>query len=183
MKIIDTELSDIKILVPEIFQDSRGFFFESFNLKIFNNLIGSSYTFVQDNNSSSIANVLRGLHYQITKPQAKLIRVVHGEIFDVAVDIRKSSTTFGHWVSEYLSSENNHQMWVPIGFAHGFYVVSDKAEVLYKTTDYYSPDDERCILWNDTFLSIDWPILNNSSPIISPKDIQGVSFHNADYFE
>ena len=182
MNIIDTELSEVKILIPEVYQDSRGFFFESFNLNDFNKLIDGAYSFVQDNHSSSNKNVLRGLHYQLTKPQAKLTRVVYGEIFDVAVDIRKNSNTFGKWIGKYLSSENNHQMWIPVGFAHGFYVISDRAEVLYKTTDFYSPDDERCILWNDDSLSIDWPLLKSSPPVISPKDLEGVSFQNADYF-
>lgn len=183
MNIVDTELSDVKILIPELFQDSRGFFFESYNLKDFNNLISGSHVFVQDNHSSSCNNVLRGLHYQLINSQDKLVRVLHGEIFDVAVDIRRNSNTFGKWVGRYLSSENNHQMWIPAGFAHGFYVTSGKAEVLYKTTDFYTPGDERCILWNDSYLSIDWPLLENLPPIISAKDLEGVSFHNADYFE
>ena len=182
MNIINTEISDVKILVPEVFKDSRGSFFESFNLEMFNSLIGGSYEFVQDNHSSSINNVLRGLHYQLTKPQAKLIRVIHGEIFDVVVDIRKTSNTFGQWIGRYISSENNHQMWVPTGFAHGFYVTSDKADVLYKTTDFYSPEDERCIVWNDDSLSIDWPITKDSPPIVSSKDHKGISFKSADYF-
>ena len=182
MNIINTEISDVIILTTDIFQDSRGFFFESFNLKAFNSLISGAHAFVQDNHSSSHNNVLRGLHYQLNKPQAKLIRVLKGEIFDVAVDIRKNSNTFGKWVGRYLSSENNHQMWIPAGFAHGFYVTSEKADVLYKTTDFYTPEDERCILWNDNSLSIDWPLLNNSPPIISSKDLEGVSFQNADYY-
>ena len=126
--------------------------------------------------------MLRGLHYQLTNPQAKLIRVVYGEIFDVAVDVRKTSSTFGKWVGKYLSSDNKYQMWIPVGFAHGFYVTSKKAEVLYKTTDFYNPNDERCILWNDVSLSINWPLLKDLPPVISSKDQAGVSFKNADYF-
>jgi dTDP-4-dehydrorhamnose 3,5-epimerase len=182
MHIIDTELPDVKILTPDIFQDSRGFFFESFNSKTFKNLVGYSDVFVQDNHSNSKMNVLRGLHYQLNDPQAKLVSVLNGEIFDVAVDLRKDSKTFGQWAGKILSSENKHQMWVPVGFAHGFYVTSKHADVLYKTSDFYNPKDERCILWNDDFLSIEWPISNNIQPILSPKDLEGVSFHNADHF-
>lgn len=182
MKIVDTLLPEIKILIPEKHTDSRGYFFESFNLNNFNKLINGSYEFVQDNQSSSEKSVLRGLHYQIKNPQAKLVRVLKGEIFDVAVDIRKNSQNFGKWVGHYLSSENSNQMWIPVGFAHGFYVISEYAEVLYKTTDYYSPDSERCILWNDEKLSIDWPIEENNTPIVSSRDMNGDLFTNADYF-
>lgn len=183
MKVIDTELPDIKIIEPKLYKDTRGFFFESFNLNSFNEQISNSYNFVQDNHSRSIKNVLRGLHYQLEKPQAKLIRVLNGEIFDVAVDIRQNSPTFGKWVGRYLSSSNNYQMWIPEGFAHGFYVISDYADVCYKTTDFYDPEDERCIVWNDSYLSIEWPSSNTSTPIISSKDLEGDAFNDADYFQ
>lgn len=183
MDIINTEISGVKILVPKVFHDKRGFFLESFNSNIFNTLVCNTYSFVQDNHSHSKNNVLRGLHYQTTNPQAKLVRVLNGEIYDVAVDLRKSSKTFGKWVGKKLSSENNHQIWIPDGFAHGFYVISDSADVLYKTTDFYEPKSEKCILWNDPSLSISWPTDKNNQPIISLKDQKGTSFLNADYFE
>ena len=172
---IATPLSipDVVLLEPKVFGDERGFFFESFNQKVFNDLIGREITFVQDNHSRSVKNVLRGLHYQIEQPQGKLVRVIEGEIFDVAVDIRQTSPTFGKWVSATLSSKNKHQLWIPSGFAHGFLVLSDTAEVLYKATDYYSPANEKIILWSDSQISIDWPI-KNFTPITSDKDKSGM---------
>lgn len=172
---IATPLSipDVVLLEPKVFGDERGFFFESFNQKVFNDQIGREITFVQDNHSRSAKNVLRGLHYQIEQPQEKLVRVIEGEIFDVAVDIRQTSPTFGKWVSATLSSKNKHQLWIPSGFAHGFLVLSDTAEVLYKATDYYSPANEKIILWSDSQISIDWPI-KNFTPITSDKDKSGM---------
>jgi dTDP-4-dehydrorhamnose 3,5-epimerase len=172
---IATPLSipDVVLLEPKVFGDERGFFFESFNQKVFNDLIGREITFVQDNHSRSAKNVLRGLHYQIEQPQGKLVRVIEGEVFDVAVDIRQTSPSFGKWVSATLSSKNKHQLWIPAGFAHGFLVLSDTAEVLYKATDYYSPANEKIILWTDSQISIDWPI-KNFTPITSDKDRNGM---------
>ena len=180
MKIISAEIPDILIIEPQIFQDNRGFFFEAFNLKKFTEQTGINVNFVQDNHSYSKRNVLRGLHYQIEQPQGKLVRAVVGSIFDVAVDIRKSSPTFGKWVGYEISSENKRQIWIPSGFAHGFMVLSEVAEVLYKTTDYYAPHGERTILWNDTDLAIDWQISN--SPIVSEKDAACKSFNVAEVF-
>lgn len=179
---ISTPLSipDVVLLEPKVFGDERGFFFESFNQKQFNKFIGQEITFVQDNHSRSAKNVLRGLHYQIEQPQGKLVRVIEGEIFDVAVDLRKSSPYFGKWVSAILSSMNKHQLWIPAGFAHGFLVLSDTAEVIYKATDYYAPASEKTILWNDSQLSINWP-LNDITPITSSKDQQGVLFKHAPF--
>lgn len=181
---IATSLSipDVILFTPKIFGDERGFFFESFNQKVFNQLIGRQVNFVQDNHSRSTKNVLRGLHYQIEQPQAKLVRVTHGEIFDVAVDIRRSSKTFGKWVGETLSADNKKQLWIPEGFAHGFLVLSDTAEVLYKASNYYAPTAERVLLWNDPTLGVNWP-LNFSIPTLSSKDVNGVSFGHAEYFD
>lgn len=180
MNIIPTEIPEVLILEPRVFGDDRGFFFESFNEKTFADKVGVSARFVQDNHSRSSNGVLRGLHYQIQQAQGKLIRVVSGEIFDVAVDIRRSSPTFGQWVGHFLSAENKQQLWVPMGFAHGFLVVSAMAEVLYKTTDFYAPAQERCIRWDDPDLDIAWPL--SAPPILSTKDQAGVSFHNAEVF-
>ncbi|HEY0269222.1 MAG TPA: dTDP-4-dehydrorhamnose 3,5-epimerase [Methyloradius sp.] len=180
MNLIQTDIPDVLILEPKIFGDSRGFFYESFNQNTFNALIGLNETFVQDNHSGSAKGVLRGLHYQIQQPQGKLVRVTAGEVFDVAVDLRKSSSTFGKWVGAYLSEENKRQMWVPEGFAHGFLVISDFAEFLYKTTDFYAPEFERCIRWDDPDLNIDWPL--NGSPILSGKDKLGLSFTQSEAF-
>lgn len=180
MKIISTEIPDVLILEPQVFRDNRGSFFESFNLKKFTENTGIDVNFVQDNHSYSKQHVLRGLHYQIVQPQAKLVRAVVGNIFDVAVDIRKNSPTFGKWVGYEISAENKRQIWIPSGFAHGFVVISEAAEVLYKTTDYYSPQGERTILWNDTDLNIDWQI--NAQPIISTKDADGKPFDMAEVF-
>lgn len=171
MRIEITDMSDVIILEPRVFEDSRGFFYESFNEKIFIDKTGLNLHFVQDNHSCSIQNVLRGLHYQIQNAQGKLVRVVKGEVFDVAVDLRQSSPTFGKWVGCILSAENRRQLWVPPGFAHGFLTLSETAEFLYKTTDYYAPQHERCLLWNDPTLKIDWPLA--ATPILSPKDLEG----------
>ena len=178
MNVISNSIPDVKLIEPKVFGDARGFFFESFNQKAFNEATGTNHQFVQDNHSRSAKGVLRGLHYQIQQPQGKLVRVVRGAVFDVAVDIRKSSPTFGRWVGAELSEDNQHQLWVPPGFAHGFLVLSDLADFLYKTTDYYAPQYERSILWNDSDLNIDWPI---GEPILSNKDRQGLKFNSADF--
>ncbi len=180
MNVLATEIPDVMLIEPRVFGDDRGFFFESFNAKAFSEKTGVSLPFVQDNHSRSIQNVLRGLHYQIQQPQGKLVRALMGSIFDVAVDIRKSSPHFGQWVGYELSAENKRQLWVPPGFAHGFVVLSEFAEVAYKTTDYYAPQHERCILWNDSDLAIDWQI--TASPILSAKDQAGVRLKSADLF-
>lgn len=180
MKIIPTAIPDVVVLDPQVYRDDRGFFFESFNGRAFDEAIGKHVTFVQDNHSCSLKNVLRGLHYQIRQPQGKLVRVVAGVIFDVAVDIRKGSPTFGGWVGEVLSAENKKQFWIPEGFAHGFVVISDHAEVLYKTTGYWSPENERCIIWNDASVGIKWPI--GAEPILSTKDAQGAALLDTDVF-
>ncbi len=180
MKIISTEIPDVLIIEPQVFHDNRGLFFESFNLKKFTDKTGINVNFVQDNHSYSKQHVLRGLHYQIIQPQAKLVRAVVGNIFDVAVDIRKNSPTFGQWVGYEISAENKRQIWIPSGFAHGFVVISEAAEVIYKTSDYYSPQGERTILWNDADLNIDWQI--NTQPIISTKDADGKPFNIAEVF-
>jgi dTDP-4-dehydrorhamnose 3,5-epimerase len=171
MKVIKTVIPDVLTIEPKVFGDGRGFFYESFNQKAFNEATGLNVSFVQDNHSRSAKGVLRGLHYQIQQPQGKLVRVVKGAVFDVAVDIRKSSPTFGLWVGTELSEENRRQMWIPAGIAHGFLVLSVSAEFLYKTTDYYAPEYERCILWNDSALGIKWP--TNEEPQLSAKDQQG----------
>lgn len=180
MKAIPTAIPEVVILEPKVYGDDRGFFFESFNERTFESLTEVAANFVQDNHSRSAKNVLRGLHYQINKPQGKLVRVVAGEVFDVAVDLRKNSSTFGKWVGEYLSADNKKQLWIPVGFAHGFLVLSDVAEFLYKTTDYYAPEHERCIIWNDRELNIDWPVTGD--PILSAKDLGGVPFERAEMF-
>ena len=178
MKVTRLAIPDVVLIEPKVFGDARGFFFECFNQKAFNEATGTNHQFVQDNHSRSAKGVLRGLHYQIQQPQGKLVRVVRGAVFDVAVDIRKSSPTFGRWVGAELSEDNQHQLWVPPGFAHGFLVLSDLADFLYKTTDYYAPQYERSILWNDSDLNIDWPI---GEPILSNKDRQGLKFNSADF--
>ncbi len=180
MKATPLAIPEVILIEPKVFGDDRGFFFESFNQAKFEAAIGRQVAFVQDNHSRSVKNVLRGLHYQIQQPQGKLVRVAHGEVFDVAVDIRKSSPTFGQWVGEILSAENKRQMWVPEGFAHGFVVLSDTAEFLYKTTDYYAPENERSIAWNDPAIAIQWPI--DGEPVLSAKDQQGKSLAGAEYF-
>lgn len=181
MKAIRTKIPEVLIIEPKVFGDERGFFYESFNHELFERAVGKSVAFVQDNHSKSAYHVLRGLHYQIRQAQGKLVRVVAGEVFDVAVDIRKSSPTFGQWVGEILSAENKRQLWVPEGFAHGFVVLSETAEFLYKTTDYYHPEFERSIAWNDVEIGIQWPF--EGAPVLSVKDAQAVSLNDADVFE
>jgi len=180
MKIIQTEIPDVLIIEPKVFGDDRGFFYESHNEKALKELAGISETFVQDNHSRSAKNVLRGLHYQIQQPQGKLVRVVVGAVFDVAVDLRKTSKTFGQWVGTHLTAENKQQFWVPAGFAHGFVVLSDYAEFLYKTTNYYAPQHERSLLWNDPDLAIAWPI--TEEPILSAKDCAGKLLRDAEVY-
>ena len=180
MNVIHTEIPDVFIIEPKIFGDERGFFFESFNQKVWEEKTGLRTVFVQDNHSRSGKNVLRGLHYQIQQPQGKLVRAISGEVFDVAVDIRKNSPTFGKRVGVHLSAENKRQLWVPEGFAHGFLVLSGVAEFLYKTTDYWAPEYERSILWNDPDLAIEWPL--QGAPILARKDAEGLSFREAEYF-
>jgi len=180
MKVIQTEIQDLLIVEPRVFGDDRGFFFESFNRARFTELTGRDVNFVQDNHSRSAKNVLRGLHYQIRHPQAKLVRVVQGAVLDVVVDIRKSSPTFGQHVALELSAINKRMVWIPEGFAHGFVVLSDSADFLYKTTDYWFPEHERCILWNDPALAIDWRI--TEFPSLSGKDMQGKCLVDAELF-
>jgi len=178
MKVTPTSIADVLIIEPKVFGDQRGFFLESFNQRAFNAATGTDFNFVQDNHSRSAKNVLRGLHYQLGQPQGKLVRVVRGAVFDVAVDIRPASPTFGQWFGLELSEENHRQLWVPPGLAHGFLVLSDSAEFLYKTTDYYAPEQERCIVWNDPTLGIAWP-LEGGSPLLSGKDAAGLAFKAA----
>lgn len=175
-----TSLSDVLILKPKVFEDDRGFFFESFNAKDFRVATGLERTFVQDNHSHSSMNVLRGLHYQIGRPQGKLVRVVSGEVFDVAVDLRRLSSTFGKWVGVELSAQNKRQLWIPEGFAHGFIVLSETADFLYKTTDYWYPEDERTVVWNDPILGIDWRV--SGAPVLAVKDRAGKSLTEADCY-
>jgi dTDP-4-dehydrorhamnose 3,5-epimerase len=182
MNLIPTSIADVKILEPKVFGDERGFFYESYNHNRFQELTGQDVNFVQDNHSKSQQGVLRGLHYQIKQPQGKLVRVIKGEVFDIAVDLRKSSPTFGQWVGITISAENCRQVWVPQGFAHGFLVLSETAEFLYKTTDFYAPEHERCILWEDSKLAIDWPLAGLEIQL-SDKDRQGSVFSAAEYFE
>ena len=181
MKLIDTAIADIKLLEPRVFEDERGFFFESYNRRSFEAALGGAVSFVQDNHSKSSRGVVRGLHYQLPpRGQGKLVRVVNGSVFDVAVDIRRNSPTFGRWVGEILSAENRRQMWIPEGFAHGFVALSESAEFLYKTTDYYAPEFERCILWADPDIAIDWP--TGHAAIVSAKDRNGVVLKQAECF-
>ena len=181
MKATPTAIPDVVVLEPKVFGDDRGFFFESFNLKAFREATGLDVDFVQDNHSKSVQGVLRGLHYQIQQAQGKLVRVVQGEVFDVAVDLRKGSKTFGQWVGERLSAENKKQLWIPVGFAHGFVVLSDTAEFLYKTTDYYAPQYERAIRWDDPELAIDWQFAG--APLLSGKDAAAPGFKDAEVFQ
>lgn len=183
MKVASTSLPGVMILEPKVFGDDRGFFFESFNERHFNEMLGldSSTRFVQDNHSRSVKNVLRGLHYQIAHPQGKLVRVSQGAVFDVAVDIRRSSPTFGLWEGVTLSADNKRQLWIPAGFAHGFVVLTDSAEFLYKTTDYWAAKSERCIAWNDPAIGIDWPI--DIEPLLSIKDQAGTLLADAEVFD
>ena len=178
MKIGPTTLPGVMLIEPKVFGDDRGFFFESFNQRVFLENTGLAPSFVQDNHSRSARNVLRGLHYQIKQPQGKLVRVTAGEVFDVAVDIRRGSPTFGRWFGDILSAENKKQMWIPPDFAHGFLVLSDFAEFLYKTTDYWAPEHERCIRWDDSTLAIDWP-LRHGLPTLSVKDASGMPLSDA----
>lgn len=180
MQAIKTAIPDVIIFEPKVFGDDRGFFYESFNQKIFEEATGLSFNFVQDNHSKSAKNVMRGLHYQIQQPQGKLVRVSSGQVFDVAVDIRKSSSTFGQYIGVHLSAENKRQLWVPPGFAHGFVVLSETAEFLYKTTALYAPQFERCIRWDDPTIAIAWPI--EGAPLLSAKDQQGASLKEAELF-
>lgn len=181
MNVIRTEIPDVLILEPKVFGDHRGFFMESFNARVFREATGVQADFVQDNHSRSARGVLRGLHYQIRKPQGKLVRVVRGSVFDVAVDLRRSSPTFGRWVGTELSEDNKRQFWVPPGFAHGFVVTSDSADFLYKTTEYYAPEHERCVAWNDPTIGIQWPA--GIQPVLSEKDQRGAALGQAEVFD
>jgi dTDP-4-dehydrorhamnose 3,5-epimerase len=180
LKVTPTSIPSVLIIEPRVFGDTRGFFFESFNQRAFNLATGLDVNFVQDNHSRSSKGVLRGLHYQIQQPQGKLVRVVRGSVFDVTVDLRKSSPTFGQWVGVELTEDNHRQLWIPPGFAHGFYVLSDSADFLYKTTDYYAPEFECSLIWNDPTIGIEWPL--NTQPIISAKDAQGKKLADAEVF-
>ena len=184
MKATRLAIPDVVLIEPRVFGDDRGFFFESFNHHQFEESVGRSVKFVQDNHSRSNKGVLRGLHYQIENPQGKLVRVVNGEVLDIAVDLRRSSPTFKKWVGALLSAENKHQLWVPEGFAHGFVVLSDSADFLYKTTDYYSPQDERCLLWNDAEIGVNWMLerLGSAAPQLSAKDQVGLLSGKAEVF-
>ncbi len=180
LKVIPTRLPEVKILEPEAFGDARGFFFERFNARAFHAQVYAGVEFVQDNHSRSLKQVLRGLHYQIQHPQGKLVWVIQGEVFDVAVDLRRSSSHFGQWTGVYLSAENRRQLWIPAGFAHGFVVVSDSAEFLYKTTDYWFPEYERSILWNDPEIGIEWPL--DGAPLLAAKDAAGKRLADAEVY-
>lgn len=182
MKVIDTAIADVKIIEPKVFGDERGFFFESFNERTFRETIGVNVAFVQDNHSKSVKGVLRGLHYQVRQPQGKLVRVVAGEVFDVAVDIRRQSPSFGKHVAVRLSADNKRMLWVPVGFAHGFIVTSDSAEFLYKTTDYYAPTYDRSLLWNDPALGIEWPLDEVGTPQLKAADMHAKPLADAELF-
>ncbi len=179
-----TALSDVLILEPKVFGDARGFFFESYNERDFSSATGLQVRFVQDNHSRSKKGVLRGLHYQVAHAQGKLLRVTQGEVFDVCVNLKRGHPAFGKWVGVVLSEENKRQLWIPPGFAHGFLVLRDDTDVMYKTTDYYSPEDERCLLWNDPAVGIDWPlsVLEGAAPLLTDKDRQGLCLSSADVF-
>lgn len=181
MKVIDTRIPDVKIIEPQVWGDERGFFMETYRASIMDELTGGK-PFVQDNHSKSAQGTLRGLHYQVQYTQGKLVRVVQGAVFDVAVDMRRNSPSFGQWVGEILSAENKRQLWVPEGFAHGFYVISDNAEFVYKCTDYYAPEHERSLKWNDPTVGIDWPLMNGQPLLLSAKDEAGKSFEEADKY-
>lgn len=181
MKVIDTSLPDVKIIEPKVFEDARGFFFESFNSRVFEQEVAAGVQFTQDNHSRSSKGVLRGMHYQIQHPQGKLVHVLSGEVFDVAVDLRRSSPTFGKWAGALLSAENKRHMWIPPGFAHGFVVLSDAAEFFYKTADFWYPEHERCLLWNDPDVAIDWPI--DFEPILAQKDAAAHRLRDAEVYE
>jgi dTDP-4-dehydrorhamnose 3,5-epimerase len=181
MKVVPTRIPEVLLLAPRVFGDARGFFFESFNRRDFRQATGVDAEFVQDNHSRSARGVLRGLHYQVQQPQGKLVRAVRGAVFDVAVDVRRSSPTFGQWVGEVLSEDNQLQLWIPPGFAHGFVVLSESADFLYKTTDYYAPEHERCIAWNDPEIGIAWPLagLGEGAPVLSQRDRDGLRLADA----
>lgn len=181
MKVTPTHIPDVFVIEPEVFGDDRGFFYESFSQAKFEQGIGAKYDFVQDNHSRSVKNVLRGLHYQIQQPQGKLVRCILGSVFDVAVDMRKSSPTFGQWVGVELSADNKKMFWIPPGFAHGFVTLSDVAEFVYKTTDYYAPQYDRSLIWNDSEVGIEWPF--EGEPALSKKDLLGKSFQDADKYD
>lgn len=181
MQVVRTAIPDVLILEPKVFGDTRGFFFESFNEKAFRDATGLDANFVQDNHSRSARGVLRGLHYQIRQPQGKLVRVVRGAVFDVAVDLRRASPSFGRWAGVELTEDNHRQLWVPPGFAHGFVVLSESADFLYKTTDYYAPEHERCLQWNDPAVGIDWPL--SDAPLLSAKDREGKALGECEVFE
>lgn len=181
MKVTPTAISDVLVIEPKVFGDARGFFFESFNQRVFSQSTGLNVQFVQDNHSRSAKGVLRGLHYQIQQPQGKLVRAVRGAVFDVVVDIRKPSATFGRWVGVELTEDNYRQLWVPPGFAHGFLVTSESADLLYKTTTYYAPEFERCIAWNDASIGVRWP--PQVAPLMSSRDQSGLLLHDAELFE
>lgn len=181
MKIVDTSIPEVKVIEPTVFGDERGFFMETYRASIMDELTGGK-PFVQDNHSKSKQGILRGLHYQMQHTQGKLVRVVQGKVFDVAVDMRKGSPTFGQWVGEVLSADNKKQLWVPEGFAHGFYVMSETAEFVYKCTDYYAPEYDRSLLWNDADIAIDWPLVNGEQPLLSDKDKNAAVFSQADAF-
>ncbi len=180
MRVSPTAIPDVLVIEPEIFGDERGYFYESFNYQRWLRNTGIECDFVQSNHSRSIRGVLRGLHYQVKQPQGKIVRVVVGEVFDVAVDLRRSSPYFGKWVGAHLSAENKKQIWIPEGFGHGYLVLSDAAEFLYRTTDYYAPEHERCIIWNDPDISIDWPV--DGEPLLSTKDTSGMLFKDAETY-
>ena len=180
MKAIATAIPEVKVIEPAVFGDARGFFYESWNQRAFDAAMGREVRFVQDNHSASGRGVLRGLHYQLKSVQGKLVRVTQGEVYDVAVDMRRSSPSFGRWVGELLSAENKRMLWIPEGFAHGFLVVSERAEFLYKATDYYAPEHERTLLWNDPQLAITWPL--DGAPLLKPKDAAGKPFASAEAF-
>ena len=180
MKVTPGALPEVLILEPRVFGDERGFFLESYNQRVFRDAAGIDAKFVQDNHSRSSRNVLRGLHYQLKQPQGKLVRVVAGEVFDVAVDLRSSSPRYGRWAGVHLSAENKRMLWIPAGFAHGFLALRDATEVLYKTTDYYAPEHERCVLWNDPDIGIDWPL--TGEPLVSEKDRRGVALKVAETY-
>lgn len=184
MKVVPTRIPDVLIFEPKVFGDARGFFFESFNQRVFDDAVGATHAFVQDNHSRSARGVLRGLHYQLQQAQGKLVRVARGAVFDVAVDIRRASSTFGQWVGVELSEHNQRQLWVPPGFAHGFLALSESADFLYKTTDFYAPAFERCIVWNDPRIAIDWRLSTAqvAQPLVSAKDQQGLALADAELF-
>ena len=180
MKVVQTAIPDVLIFEPRVFGDERGFFLESWNAREFDNAVGAKVQFVQDNHSRSRHGVLRGMHYQIKQPQGKLVRVARGRAFDAVVDLRKSSATFGRWAGTELSEDNHRQFWIPPGFAHGFLVLSESADFIYKATDYYAPEHERCLIWNDPTVGINWPA--NEEPILSAKDRAGLPLHDAEVF-